>query len=69
MRQLTPAIISIVLLGSSLALAGPEEAKAHFERGAEAYKEARYEEAIDGFSKAYAEDPKPILLYIIAQAY
>ncbi|MEZ4228392.1 MAG: PEGA domain-containing protein [Polyangiaceae bacterium] len=69
MRQLTPAIISIVLLGSSLALAGPEEAKAHFERGAEAYKEARYEEAIDGFSKAYAEDPKPILLYNIAQAY
>ncbi|MGE0323138.1 MAG: PEGA domain-containing protein [Polyangiaceae bacterium] len=69
MRQLKTALLSIIMLSSSSALAGPEEAKAHFERGAEAYKEARYEEAIDGFSKAYAEDPKPILLYNIAQAY
>ncbi len=69
MRQLTPALISIVMLSASTALAGPEEAKVHFERGAQAYKEARYEEAIEGFSKAYAEDPKPILLYNIAQAY
>ncbi|MCA9645215.1 MAG: PEGA domain-containing protein [Polyangiaceae bacterium] len=69
MRHLKTALLTIVMLSSSSVLAGPEEAKAHFERGAEAYKEARYEEAIDGFSKAYAEDPKPILLYNIAQAY
>lgn len=61
--------ISTLLFASHAASADPSTAKAHFEEGARAYQEARYKDAISAFSKAYTEDPKPILLYNMAQAY
>lgn len=43
-------------------------AKAHFDRGAKAYREARYQEAIDAFMAAYALDPDAVLMFNAGQA-
>ncbi len=45
------------------------EAKAHYKRGANFYKEARYREAIDEFLAAYRIKPSGVLQYNIGQAY
>ena len=46
-----------------------DQARVEFKRGAEAYSEARYEDAIEAFTRAYELDAKPTLLYNIAQAH
>jgi len=44
-------------------------AKEHFINGQEYYEQGRYKEAVEEFQKAYDLDPRPLLLYNIAQAY
>jgi tetratricopeptide (TPR) repeat protein len=46
-----------------------QRAMSHYERGVSAYRNARYDEAIEAFNRAYAVDPAPILVFNIAQAY
>jgi tetratricopeptide (TPR) repeat protein len=45
------------------------QAHAHYEKAVTAYNLARFDEAIAGFSRAYALDPAPILLFNLAQAH
>ncbi len=70
-RLMSLAFFLLFLGASDLALAQAPSADAQesFARGALAYKEARYEDAIDAFTEAYRLDAKPALLYNIAQAY
>ena len=44
-------------------------AQTHFERGAKAYKEGRYKDAIDAFLDAHREYPSPSLSFNTARAY
>lgn len=44
-------------------------AKLRFTAGAQAYREARYKDAIDYFMEAYRFDPRPELVYNVGQAY
>jgi tetratricopeptide (TPR) repeat protein len=46
-----------------------DEARAHYQRGATAYHEGRYDEAAREFQAAYDRDPRGPLLLNIAQAY
>jgi tetratricopeptide (TPR) repeat protein len=62
----------VTLLGTAApawAQTATDQARVEFKRGAEAYQEARYEDAIEAFTRAYELDAKPTLLYNIAQAY
>lgn len=68
--KLAFSIALAVLALSSVANADVNpEARKYFEQGAVAYEEARYEDAIDLFLKAYAIDPQPVLVYNAAQGY
>ncbi len=58
-----------VLTSLTLSFAAFGGAKEHFINGSEYYDTGQYKEAIDEFEKAYRLDPKPLLLYNIAQAY
>ena len=66
MRGLSVLVLLTLLLSSTAVLGG---AKEHFINGREYYDQARYKDAIEEFEKAYRLDPKPLLLYNIAQAY
>jgi tetratricopeptide (TPR) repeat protein len=46
-----------------------DQAQAHFERGRQAYREARYQDAIDAFLQAYKLDPDPVLVFNVGQAW
>ncbi|MBI5477304.1 MAG: tetratricopeptide repeat protein [Deltaproteobacteria bacterium] len=46
-----------------------DQARAHFERGSQAYREARYQDAIDAFLEAYRLDPDPVLVFNVGQAW
>jgi tetratricopeptide (TPR) repeat protein len=45
------------------------EAKAKFQEGAQAYREARYKDAIDLFLQANQLEPNPELIFNVGQAY
>ncbi len=62
-------LIALVLTAASARADVNPEARKYFEQGAVAYEEARYEEAIDHFLRAYAIDPQPVLVYNAAQGY
>src|SRR5215472_13975925 len=49
--------------------AAVEQARALYEEGVKFYNVASYPQAIDSFRRAYLLDPRPSLLYDIAQAY
>jgi len=53
--------------------AGEEDAKAkaraHFESGSQAYREARYQDSIDAFVAAFQLDPDPALVFNTGQAW
>lgn len=66
MRGITVLIVLASLTWSVAAFGG---AKEHFINGSEYYEAGQYKEAIEEFEKAYRLDPKPLLLYNIAQAY
>ena len=65
------AWFALVMCTAAPVLAGgpPEGARALFAQGEEAYREARYEDAIRLFLRTYEIDPKPTLLFDAAQAY
>ncbi len=46
-----------------------QRAMALFDKSDTAYREGRFQEAIDLLNEAYALDPKPVLLYNLARAY
>lgn len=56
-------------LGSQAAADPKEDAKAHMQAAATAYKEGRFEDTLVELDKAYALDPKPELHYSIGQVY
>lgn len=49
--------------------AAKARAQTHYERGAKAYKEGRYKDAIDAFLDAHREYPSPSLSFNAAKAY
>jgi tetratricopeptide (TPR) repeat protein len=67
-RLLTLMVI-VALAGR--ATAGPREdaARAAFEEGRRAYNLGRWQEAVDGFERAYKLTGDPVLLFNLAQAY
>jgi tetratricopeptide (TPR) repeat protein len=62
---------TLAATSTTTAEAQPANAKARtlFEKGSQAYREARYEQAIDLFRQAYELDPHPELVYNVGQAY
>jgi tetratricopeptide (TPR) repeat protein len=67
---LTFALFTGIGSRSGVAAGGPRaEARRHFERGAQAYREARYPEAIDAFLAAFRLDPDPGLVFNVGQAW
>ena len=70
--RFTLALLALSCLSTgSLGQAAAEEspARAHFERGAKAYRDARYKEAIDSFLEAYRLDRDPALIFNVGQAW
>ena len=72
------AAVVLALLPLAGAAAGPPAApatdqtavaKAHFKKGTDLYKQARYREAIEEFEAAYKAKPHGVLRYNIAQCY
>src|SRR5262245_57390238 len=68
---LLPLLVPLLLLPAS-AQAEPENvtrAKQRFAAGAQAYREARYKDAIDLFLEANKLDPHPELIFNVGQAW
>src|SRR5437870_971620 len=63
------ALLLIAALAPAPASADKEKAKELFKKGMTQYKLDHYDEAIQSFEAAYAEEPSPVFLYNIAQAY
>ena len=72
------AAVALALLPLAGVAAGPAAApatdqtavaKAHFKKGSDLYKQARYREAIEEFEAAYKAKPHGVLRYNIAQCY
>ena len=63
-------IIVAVLLVASQAYAVPRNTvKAHIDKATKAHKEGKFDVALDELKAAYGLDPKPDLLFAIAQVY
>lgn len=67
--QLAFACLLCVSLFAASALGENAAARKAFESGAQAYREGRYQDAVQFFLQAYEEDRKPALIYNAAQAY
>jgi tetratricopeptide (TPR) repeat protein len=69
-RLLLAALVLAAGLAPAAAAADEDpRARAHFERGAQAYREARYREAIDAFLAAFRLDRDPGLIFNVGQAW
>jgi tetratricopeptide (TPR) repeat protein len=66
MKHVIAPIALAVLLAGTAAFGG---AKQHFMAGQDYYTQGRYQKSIDEFEEAYRLDPRPLLLYNIAQAW
>jgi len=66
MRLLGACVPLVIFLMASTVFAG---AKEHFKAGQDYYSQGRYEKAIEEFEEAYRLDPRPLLLFNIAQTY
>lgn len=66
MKHVIAIIALAVLFAGTSALAG---ARQHFMAGQDYYTQGRYQKAIEEFEEAYRLDPRPLLLFNIAQAY
>jgi tetratricopeptide (TPR) repeat protein len=67
-----PLLVIPLLLGAAPARADDAsvaQAKQSFTQGAQAYREARYKDAIDLFLRANQLDPHPELIFNVGQAY
>ncbi len=63
-------LIAAVLLVASQAHAVPRNTvKAHIDKATKAHKEGKFDVALDELKAAYGLDPKPELLFAIAQVY
>ena len=72
-----PLVCALLLAAGPAALAEPagasraadatQEAKAHFRKGAEYYRQARYREAIAEFEAAYKLRPHGVIFFNLAQ--
>ena len=63
-------VIAAVLLVASQAGAVPRNTvKAHIDKAMKAHKEGKFDVALEELKAAYALDPKPDLLFAIAQVY
>ena len=61
-----------LIMAAALFLAGFNalaDARQHFLAGQDYYSQGRYEKAVEEFEEAYRLDPRPLLLYNIAQAH
>src|SRR4051812_5477676 len=68
------AALCVVLLSSAVTFATPasgslEQARAGSRQAQKAYDVGRFAEALEGFSKAYQLDPRPGILFNIAQCH
>lgn len=66
MRILYIVVALAVVFATTSAMAG---ARQHFLAGQDYYTQGRYQKAIEEFEEAYRLDPKPLLLFNLAQAY
>jgi tetratricopeptide (TPR) repeat protein len=66
MKRVCIIVVAAVLLAGTTAFA---DARQHFLAGQDYYTQGRYEKAISEFEEAYRLDPRPLLLYNIAQAW
>jgi hypothetical protein len=66
MKHVTLVIALAILFASTTVLAG---ARQHFMAGQDYYTQGRYKKAIEEFEEAYRLDPRPLLLFNIAQAH
>jgi hypothetical protein len=66
MKKICIIVAAAVLLAGATAFA---DARQHFMAGQDYYSQGRYEKAIAEFEEAYRLDPRPLLLYNIAQAW
>ena len=66
MRRIAITVAIVFLVSAGNAFAG---AKQHFMAGQDYYTQGRYEKAIEEFEEAYRLDPRPLLLFNIAQAH
>jgi hypothetical protein len=66
MKHVIAIVALAVLFAGTSALAG---ARQHFMAGQDYYTQGRYQKAIEEFEEAYRLDPRPLLLFNIAQAY
>ena len=69
MKRALIIAIACALTGSPAAADPADDAKAHMQAAAAAYKEGRFEDTLLELNKAYALDPKPELHYSIGQVY
>ncbi len=68
--MIRPLAIAATLLIASHAGAVPRNTvKAHIDKATKAHKEGKFDVALDELKAAYALDPKPDLLFAIAQVY
>jgi len=66
MKRVCVIVAATVFLAGATAFA---DARQHFMAGQDYYSQGRYEKAISEFEEAYRLDPRPLLLYNIAQAW
>lgn len=67
---MTRTLVLAMLLAAAPAAAVPRNTvKAHIDKATKAHKEGKFEVALDELKAAYALDPKPDLLFAIAQVY
>lgn len=66
-RVLAPLLVAFVVQGATLARAQEDEARALFRRGAAAYADERYPEALEAFEASYRAREVPVVLFNLAQ--
>jgi hypothetical protein len=66
MRLVCTAVFLAAVFAGGAALA---DAKQHFLAGNDYYTQGRYQKAVEEFQEAYRLDPRPLLLYNIAQTW
>lgn len=65
----TLAIAATLLVASQAGAVPRNTVKAHIDKATKAHKEGKFDVALDELKAAYALDPKPDLLFAIAQVY
>lgn len=65
----TLAFAAALLVASQAAAVPRNTVKAHIDKATKAHKEGKFDVALDELKAAYALDPKPDLLFAIAQVY